>query len=308
MSSKGARGRKLTVVEELEWTRQIRRANLGPLALSVANFLTEKFNSKKAGWAYPSIETIAREIYASGSTARRAIRQLEKAGFIESKTGGGRGGANLYRPILKPHAEAEANEAETLSPMQGFSAEIKPETLAPVPGAPCHPCSETLSPMTPEPTYEPTKEPTEEKHSRKKAKRSDTKGRALPEDWRPSKENRAYARYKGLNDHDIDTEAEKFANYWLSKAGPGARKRNWDATWRNWCITATERHNGAARHKPRQSAQDSLRSAMADLLTERGSGKPSSAHDTGIAGTDRSDEAGADGPVVKHDPRAARRT
>ena len=36
----------------------------------------------------------------------------------------------------------------------------------------------------------------------------------------------------------MNTEAEKFRNYWTAKSGAGATKRDWSATWRNWIITA----------------------------------------------------------------------
>ena len=68
-----------------------------------------------------------------------------------------------------------------------------------------------------------------------------TKDRAtrLPDDWAPSLEDRAYANAKGLR--QIDAVAEKFANYWHAKAGSGATKLDWPATWRNWVLTEVSR-------------------------------------------------------------------
>ncbi len=37
---------------------------------------------------------------------------------------------------------------------------------------------------------------------------------------------------------DVDRELEKFVNHWKSKAGSGATKLDWMATWRNWMLSA----------------------------------------------------------------------
>lgn len=36
----------------------------------------------------------------------------------------------------------------------------------------------------------------------------------------------------------VDEEAVRFSDYWRSKAGAAATKRDWLATWRNWCRKA----------------------------------------------------------------------
>lgn len=70
------------------------------------------------------------------------------------------------------------------------------------------------------------------------------RGSRLPDDWTPSESEVAYAKARGLDPHAV---AEKFRNYWHAKAGNGATKLDWSATWRNWCITEAER-------QPRKSA------------------------------------------------------
>ena len=53
----------------------------------------------------------------------------------------------------------------------------------------------------------------------------------LPDDWR---------HYCQLKRPDLDPDElfEEFTDYWISAAGQNARKRNWLATWRNWCRRA----------------------------------------------------------------------
>jgi len=74
----------------------------------------------------------------------------------------------------------------------------------------------------------------EEKTTRKKAKR-------LPEDWTISEGVKDWIRSKGFGRDFVMRELEKFKNFWISKSGAGATKLDWDATFRNWLLTAKER-------------------------------------------------------------------
>jgi hypothetical protein len=67
----------------------------------------------------------------------------------------------------------------------------------------------------------------------------------LPDDWVPSLADLAFAKTQ-LPDGQIAIETEKFRDYWHARAGPGAVKRSWSATWRNWCRKHVEngRSNG----------------------------------------------------------------
>ncbi len=77
------------------------------------------------------------------------------------------------------------------------------------------------------------------------------RGTRLPEDFKPTPEMIEWSRINtpltiagegGLREH------QKFMNFWLSKAGAGARKIDWERTWKNWFLTAEER-------KPRANGQ-----------------------------------------------------
>jgi hypothetical protein len=61
----------------------------------------------------------------------------------------------------------------------------------------------------------------------------------LPDDWTLSKVDLDFARTL-LPEDRIVTEFERFRDYWHARAGPGAVKRDWSATWRNWCRKAAE--------------------------------------------------------------------
>ena len=59
----------------------------------------------------------------------------------------------------------------------------------------------------------------------------------LPEDWAPTPDQIAWARSE-RKDINPATEASKFRDYWIAKAGRDASKMDWDATWRNWVRNA----------------------------------------------------------------------
>jgi hypothetical protein len=83
----------------------------------------------------------------------------------------------------------------------------------------------------------------------KRRKEATGRGSRLPVDWQPSSAEVAFALDRGVARSRVDTEAEKFRNYWTAKSGAGATKRDWSATWRNWIIMAMERSNGPASYR-----------------------------------------------------------
>lgn len=68
------------------------------------------------------------------------------------------------------------------------------------------------------------------------------RGTRLPDDWQLDDQLRemgtAARSEHGLPDVDLDLEAAKFRDYWHGKSGRDACKRDWPATWRNWCRKA----------------------------------------------------------------------
>lgn len=60
-----------------------------------------------------------------------------------------------------------------------------------------------------------------------------TKGSRLSADWVLPKEWEDWARQE-RPDLDLRSVGEQFKDYWSAKAGSGATKLDWQATWRNW--------------------------------------------------------------------------
>jgi hypothetical protein len=61
------------------------------------------------------------------------------------------------------------------------------------------------------------------------------RGTRLSPDWEPTDEHITAALEIGLSNEGIQNEADKFRDYWIAKSGQAAVKRDWLATWRNWC-------------------------------------------------------------------------
>lgn len=70
-----------------------------------------------------------------------------------------------------------------------------------------------------------------------KPKAKSKRGTRLADDWALPDEWRQWAQihFAHASEAQILTEAEKFRDFWHAKAGQGASKLDWQATWRNWC-------------------------------------------------------------------------
>jgi hypothetical protein len=76
------------------------------------------------------------------------------------------------------------------------------------------------------------------------AKKTETKNRGtrLSADWRLPSDWKHDAISKGMRAGDVDIEEQRFRNYWIAKAGAGAVKVDWHATWRNWILNNLNRN------------------------------------------------------------------
>lgn len=52
---------------------------------------------------------------------------------------------------------------------------------------------------------------------------------------------RSWALLQGLSESEVDDESQRFKDFWIAKAGRDGAKRDWPATWRNWCRNFLER-------------------------------------------------------------------
>jgi hypothetical protein len=83
----------------------------------------------------------------------------------------------------------------------------------------------------------------------------------MPLDWI---EDGAAARVKAhLPPVDLATEAVKFVNHWLSKAGQAGTKLDWHRTWINWCLSTKGLAHGS---RPRDASDGHARAL--DILAQ----------------------------------------
>ncbi len=65
-----------------------------------------------------------------------------------------------------------------------------------------------------------------------RAKRKpEAKGSRIPDDWRPSPDDLAYARAKGMAKNQIEWMIEDFAPYWRNKPGKAGVHIDWGLVW-----------------------------------------------------------------------------
>jgi uncharacterized protein YdaU (DUF1376 family) len=76
------------------------------------------------------------------------------------------------------------------------------------------------------------------------------RGTRLPADFQP---DIGEAMRLGLPEQRAKSEAAKFVDYWRSKSGAGATKKDWPATWRVWVRTALDRMGGGGRAPPEEN-------------------------------------------------------
>lgn len=87
-----------------------------------------------------------------------------------------------------------------------------------------------------------------------------SRGSRLPDDWFLPKTWGEWAEINtNLSREDIRLEAQKFKNHWIAKTGKDATKRNWMATWRNWCLNAKQHRP----YNPQRMAHDERKARLA---------------------------------------------
>lgn len=96
------------------------------------------------------------------------------------------------------------------------------------------------------------------------------RGMRINPDWRPSEQDRQFARELGFTDAEIDRIYPRFVDYWIAKAGVNGAKRDWSATWRNWIRNEQVKARPTVAAKPQPKSVDWDR-CVADYCASKGS-------------------------------------
>ena len=97
--------------------------------------------------------------------------------------------------------------------------------------------SKPVSNPAPDPTRPDPTRPDQYKEEAAASSSPRKRATRLQEDFTVTPEMRLWAASKAP-DADLNTETEKFINYWVAKSGKDATKLDWTATWRNWILNA----------------------------------------------------------------------
>lgn len=145
--------------------------------------------------------------------SRRMRREeVQKASAREN----GRKGGN---PKLRDSADQD-NPPDNPPPNAGVKGEVNPPN----------------NPQNQKPEARDQKDETNVSSSRKRS--PDGRGARLPDDFVPSREEAVAA---GLPPDRYERTAAGFRDYWRGVAGAKGLKRDWPATWRNWCRREADR-------------------------------------------------------------------
>ena len=201
--------------------------------LSLANHA-----DKTGGSCFPSVETIHREAGVSIRTVTDVLKRLAAAGLIVPGRDGRKATYTLIMN-LTPEASSTVEDASTQEDASIVEDGSTVEDAASIPeassddaGSIFHESRKHLPANLKEPSANP-------EGNRQKR---DAQGHRLPDDWAPSRAGVEFATGLGL---DWQRVAAAFCDHWHAKAGKDARKLDWDATWRNWCRTDSQRRGRA---------------------------------------------------------------
>ena len=185
------------------------------------------------GRSWPSQRLIADESGCGIRSVKDHIKWLDDNGFISrttKKLGQGNGSRTNYHISLQRLSEGTKDRGAEIAGANNARAKSVP-------------CEGSIPPLTnrQEPSISNSNEldlrdTPPEQPKRKAAPRGAARGSRIPDNWAPSPKDYAYASSKGVTPEEINNEAERFRNHWLSATGRSATKRDWSATWRNWII------------------------------------------------------------------------
>lgn len=217
-----------------------------------------------------SYSTIKDQTGMASATIAKAVGNLEKLGLITVKKvegDGGRFAANQYifhaDNLWKVNADFVAerlnlpkpsslNEAVTGSGNEdGDKNTASPNEAAPTSLNEAAPLQEMKTKKEQEERPENDQPPVVPQGGQTpKAKSS--RGQRLPENWMP--DQAVIQAMEKENPHvDLEREHAKFTDHFNASSQASARKRDWNAAWRNWIRRAAER---APRSRPQENTLD----------------------------------------------------
>ena len=194
-------------------------------------------------------------------------KQLASVGLINEEAGGW----NVLAYLKRNRSRTEVEQLSKVRAEAGRTGGMKPRRSAGQRGrkATAKQVASNVEANTPPETETETKTKTKTEDLlfgvASDASPSTRRGTRIPDDFHVTAEMVTWARQNCPHVNGA-RETEKFINYWTAKAGQGAVKKDWPATWRNWMLTAAERTptNGNSNgNGPRSTTNDRVNQALA---------------------------------------------
>lgn len=199
----------------------------------LANFAGDDWRS------WPSQVRIAEQAGCKERQAREHLKWLEAEGFISRHTvrlGQGNGSRTSY--------EIHAGRLRTETDVDERHETIRPAEIAGTirPAENRH-CTGRKPPITnrQEPSVDKANALSIAREKKSGAVRGSLRGSRLPDNWQLGPSEIQYAANEGMSPMEVQRECERFRDYWRSQSGQRAVKRDWSATWRNWCRSWADR-------------------------------------------------------------------
>ena len=223
--------------------------------------------SKPEGWR-TNLTDLTRQSGAGKDKCRRIMDDLIKAGYVERIEV--RESGKFARYDFHVFDTSQGAKPATIEPEMADTPEpAKPEAAKPEPANPTliknRGIENTEGESTEEPLGVPSPQNSRQHGTNPRALKTNPratgknpralkpdKGTRLPDDWTLPDDLRAWTKTdRGWTDERISDTAERFRDYWIGVAGSKGVKRDWPATWRNWC---RRDFGGSDRREPRGSA------------------------------------------------------
>lgn len=240
--------------------------------------LADRYNDD-TGVCWPSIKTISSDIGVSVQTVHKAISDLESAGLIT------RGNPHwvahiradrrptvwtlnleMVKPTEKIEPDNHVDEAlsrgkDVVTPSDSRGKDVlKPRGKDVLTNG----VKTCLHKPKENPKSEPkdlfTQPEVENENAQPPKKKKRSTATRLPDGWMPDEKVIAQMREEcpAVN---LEFEHRKFTDYWVALPDSRARKKDWNATWRNWIRNASQR-------RPQRGTSSSGSMDFVDLLNE----------------------------------------
>jgi len=210
------------------------------------------FHIGKNECAWPSRETLSKELGIHLSSVKRALNELSNAGLIQRQQRG-HNRTNEYRIVDVAHIRATeesdaAHQRATIDDAAHPRATIKEVTRLtsePLGGSPASHIKETTN---------------------KTEKKERARGARIKEDWKPDESTRQ--KCIGFSDEEfVDAQVQNFIDYWIEIPGQRGIKKAWERAFQTWVRNGVEW--GRNKKQSVSDGRERRRSGLANAYSER---------------------------------------